>query len=114
MNPRNRVAGIQGQPPRNRDRMSQRPIGPDRFGPPGFGRSDEPGQFGGPPRPGQILPNFMKQSLRLDAEQEASIEQLQKLVDEKLREILTPQQMQRFNRMGPGSDRLPPDGRPPF
>lgn len=119
MNPRNRVAGIQGQPPRNRDRMGQRPIGPDRFGPPefgrpGFGGPEGQGQFGGPPRPGQILPNFMKQSLRLNTEQQEKIERLQKLVDEELREILTPQQMQQLNRMGPASDRLPPDRRPPF
>ena len=56
----------------------------------------------------------MKQSLRLNTEQQEKIERLQKLVDEELREILTPQQMQQLNRMGPASDRLPPDRRPPF
>jgi Spy/CpxP family protein refolding chaperone len=49
-----------------------------------------PGAFpGGPPLPGQILPGFLQEHLKMTAEQKAKLEKLQEQVDAGLAKILT-------------------------
>ncbi|HET6327527.1 MAG TPA: EF-hand domain-containing protein [Planctomycetaceae bacterium] len=74
------------------------------FGPGGPGG---PGSFGGPPRPGQILPPFLQQELKLTADQKQQITSLQKEVDEKLDKVLTDEQKKQLKdmRRGPGGGR---------
>jgi len=79
-------------------------------GPPpgGFG----PGGPGGPPQPGQILPSFIQEELKLTAEQKKQLDMLQKDVDARLAKILTAGQKKKLtlasqppgpgNRGGPG------------
>jgi Spy/CpxP family protein refolding chaperone len=72
---------------------------PGGFGPPGKGR------FGGPPQPGQLLPGFLQDSLKLTAEQKKQVADLQKDVDAKLAQILTAdqrKQLAQMKRRGPG------------
>lgn len=109
--------------------------GPDRDGPngggPGMGGfppGGGPEGPGGPPmmQPGQILPDFMSEALELTAAQKKQLEALQKLVDKRLKSILTDEQQARLQQMsqhgpgGPGQGgpgmRSPgrgPDGPPP-
>ncbi|MEX2112278.1 MAG: EF-hand domain-containing protein [Pirellulales bacterium] len=94
------------------------PGGP-RGGPGGVGPGG-PG-FEAPPKVGQILPEFVRDSLELNARQKKMLEALQADVDERLAKILTADQMQQVEAMqrrgpggpgGPGGP--PPDGdRPP-
>ncbi len=93
--------GFQGGPPG----------GPPPGGPGGRG----PGAFGPPFAPGQIMPRFLQDSLKLTAEQKKQIDELQKEVEAKLGKILTEEQNKqlremrdRFGRGGPGG---PPSGR---
>ncbi len=60
-------------------------------GGPGAGPEAGPGNrgFGGPPQPGQILPPFLRDELKLSDEQRKQLDDLQKQVDQKLSEILT-------------------------
>ncbi len=75
-----------------------------------------PGGFGGPPQPGQIVPGFLQERLKLTEEQKKQVEELQKEVDEKLAKILTAEQKKSLQELrnsfggpgGPGS----PGGRP--
>jgi hypothetical protein len=102
---------------------------PRGFGPPGeFGR---PGGFGppggpgrpggpttGPPRPGEILPSFLRRALDLTPEQKAQLDELQKDVDSRLAKILTDVQkktLDQMRRRGPGrpGDFGPPVRREP-
>ncbi len=87
--------------------------GPD--GPPGPGGPGDPGHFG-PPRPGQILPPFMADALKLTDDQQKQLDALQKDVDARLDKILTEDQKKQMKEMrpprgpgGPGG----PDGPPP-
>ena len=89
------------------------PGGPDGpggpGGPPGGGR-------GGPPKPGEILPDFIRDMLKLTEAQTKQLQQLQKEVDAKLDKILTAEQKQELKQMG---DRRPRGdeerrGRPPM
>lgn len=74
----------------------------------GFERGGR-GPQGGPPRPGQILPDFIQQSLSLSDAQRQKIAALQQKVDQELENILTPaQQEQLQNPHGFG----PPGSRP--
>jgi hypothetical protein len=98
--------------------------GPGGFGPPG-GPGGPPGMFGmGPPRPGVILAPPLRRELKLSAEQEKQLDELQKEVDARLDKILTDaqrKQLQDMRRRGPGGPpggpggpgRRPPGGRPP-
>src|SRR5262249_44677607 len=82
------------------------PGGPGGRGPGGFG-------FGGPPQPGQILPPFLQEQLKLTAEQKKQLDELQKETDDKLAKILTDEQKKQIKEMrergGPGG----PGGRGP-
>ena len=92
-------------------------------GGPGFGGPGGPGGgpgFGGrgfgPPQPGQILPQMLRQRLELTPEQERQVDALQKEVDAKLAKILTAaqkQQLQQMRQRGPGGFGPPPGGGPP-
>jgi hypothetical protein len=61
-----------------------------------------PGGFGGPPRPGEILPGFLQGMLRLSPEQKKELEGLQKEVDAKLGKILTAAQQEQLKEMPRG------------
>lgn len=76
------------------------------------------GPGGGPPRPGQILPDFLQAELRLADDQKKKLAQLQKETDAKLDAILTEGQRKQlkemregFGRGGPGGPGGPPPGR---
>jgi EF hand len=91
------------------------PGGPGGFGPPG-GRG--PGGAGGPPRPGQILPPFLQESLKLTDAQKKQLADLQSDVDARLGKILTDDQKTQFKELrkrGPGIPGGPggPGGRKP-
>jgi hypothetical protein len=73
-------------------------------GPGGFGGPGGPGGFG-PPQPGQVLPTFLQDQLKLTPEQKKELEALQKEVDSKLDKILTAdqkKQLKEFAEAGPG------------
>ena len=82
--------------------------GPGGFpGGPGGGPGGSGGRFGGqgsgPPRPGQILPEFLTNSLNLSADQKAKLAVLQKEVDDRLGKILTTTQKKQMSQFrGPG------------
>ncbi|MDB5356780.1 MAG: hypothetical protein JWN24_3233 [Phycisphaerales bacterium] len=94
--------------------------GPGGFGGPGGG--PDGGGPGGPPggrpprpRPGQVLPPFLRNRLNLAADQIKQIDELQKEVDAKLAKILTPEQNQQLKDManrGPGGGPGGPGGGP--
>jgi hypothetical protein len=88
---------------------------PGRRGPggPGGPGGRGPGGPGGPPQPGQVMPPFLQDSLKLTAEQKKQLEELQKDVDGRLAKILTDEQKKQIKEMrdrGPGG---PPGGRGP-
>jgi Spy/CpxP family protein refolding chaperone len=73
------------------------------FGGPGGpgGRMGGPPQlFGGPPQPGQILPVFLIELLKLTSEQKTQVDELQKEVDARLAKILTEDQRKQLKEMG--------------
>lgn len=75
----------------------------------GFG----PGGPGGPPRPGEVLPSFLRDRLEVTPEQSKQLEALQKDVDTRLAQILTAEQKQQLEEMrnrGPGGFGPPPGG----
>jgi outer membrane protein assembly factor BamB len=61
-----------------------------------------PGRFGGFPQPGQLLPSFLQDRLKLTAEQKEQIAALQKEVDAKLAAILTDEQKKQLKDMRGG------------
>jgi Spy/CpxP family protein refolding chaperone len=68
-----------------------------------------PGGFGPPMQPGQILPAFLRERLKLTPEQAKQFDEIQKEVDEKLAKILTEAQRAKLKGMrGPGG---PPPGK---
>jgi outer membrane protein assembly factor BamB len=69
-----------------------------------------PGRFGGPPQPGQIMPVFLQERLKLTAEQKKQVEGLQKEVDSKLGQILAGEQKKRLQEMREGFGRRGPGG----
>ncbi|MEO1618203.1 MAG: YHYH protein [Planctomycetota bacterium] len=78
--------------------------GGDRFG---GGRGDG-GGFGAqgagpgsPPKPGEILPSFLRRSLNLSEAQQEKLDALQKTVDDELSKILTQEQRQQLEQQGP-------------
>jgi enterochelin esterase-like enzyme len=73
------------------------------FGQPGKGGKG--GGFRGFGRPGQVLPQFLEDRLKLSDEQKKDIEKLQKEVDARLAKLLTDEQRKQlaaFGRRGPG------------
>ncbi|TWU54360.1 hypothetical protein Poly51_30770 [Rubripirellula tenax] len=54
-------------------------------------------QRGGPPRPGQLLPDFVQDSLRMTDDQKDELAALQKDVDEELAKILTDEQRRKLD-----------------
>jgi Spy/CpxP family protein refolding chaperone len=72
----------------------------------GFGPGG-PGGIGGPPQPGQIMPTFLQDQLKLTADQKKQLEELQKEVDSKLEKILTEEQKKQLKDMRQGSGRGP-------
>ncbi len=74
-------------------------------GPGGPGGRGGRGRFGGPPRPGQILPPFVRERLNLTAEQRKQLDALQKEVDDKLAKILTDDQKKQLKQMQQGFGR---------
>src|SRR5208337_812788 len=88
--------------------------GPGGFGPPG----GPGGPMMGPPRPGEILPSFLRRALDLTPEQKAQLDELQKDVHSRLAKILTDAQkktLDQMRRRGPvgtgGSGGFGPPGR---
>jgi hypothetical protein len=77
--------------------------GPGRR-PGGLGRGG-PGGFGGPPQPGQILPDRLQETLKLTDDQKKQVADLQKEVDAKLAKILTEDQQRQLKEM---RNRRPP------
>jgi hypothetical protein len=68
---------------------------------------------GGPPRPGQVLPPFVQDELRLTRSQRAELDKLQQDVDARLAKILTEDQLRRLAEMPPGRPGGPPPPPPP-
>jgi Spy/CpxP family protein refolding chaperone len=68
-------------------------------GAPGKGLPPKPPE---PPQPGEILPGFIKDQLKLTAEQTDKLDALQKDVDEKLDKLLTEDQKKKLQTMRPG------------
>ncbi len=72
----------------------------------GFQGPGGPGPDGRPSgarrRPGQILPGFMQDALKLSDQQKKQIAQLQAVVDARLAKILTPAQRKQMTSMRPG------------
>src|SRR5262249_10913040 len=68
-----------------------------------------------PPRPGEILPPFIRDMLNLTPDQKKQLDDLQKEVDAKLAKILTDQQMKHLKEFkgpkGKGGGKGPPDGK---
>jgi hypothetical protein len=84
-------------------------------GPPGGPGGGGPGGPGGPPQPGQVMPTFLQDSLKLTADQKKQIDELQKDVDGRLAKILTDDQKKQLKEMrdrGPGGFGPPPGGGP--
>lgn len=87
--------------------------------PPGGGKGGQPGKggkgfpggkggFGGgfnAPQPGQIMPTFIAERLKLTDDQKKQVETLQKDVDEKLAKILTEDQQKQLKEMKDRSGR---------
>ncbi len=68
-------------------------------GPAGAGPGGGPG---GPPQPGQVLPSFMQEQLKLSDEQRKQLKTLQEEVDARLAKILTAEQQQQLQKVGAG------------
>ncbi|HTU92380.1 MAG TPA: hypothetical protein VMF69_20025 [Gemmataceae bacterium] len=69
-----------------------------------------PGGFGPPPAPGQLLPPFLQDRLKLTAEQKKQLDELQKEIDSKLGKILTAEQKKQLKEMREGFGRGGPGG----
>ena len=83
------------------------PGGPGGFGPGGRG----PGFGGfGAPQPGQLLPSFLQDTLRMTDAQKAQLANLQKEIDNKLAKLLTDAQKRQLQEMRQGFGRGGPGG----
>jgi hypothetical protein len=76
----------------------------------GGGKGPGKGFGFGPPRPGEILPKFIQQSLKLTPEQEKEFEALQKEVDARLDKSLTEDQRAQVKKMREGGGKGPGKG----
>ena len=83
---------------------------------PGRGRLDAPraSHHGGPPMPGEVLPEIFRNSLDLSAEQVQQLDALQRHVDGRLGEILTEDQLRKLKTPPGGDSRRPQHDGPPF
>jgi hypothetical protein len=105
------VGSAQQPPAKEKDRPGARPEGR-----PGDRPEGRPGDRG-PGRgmqPGQILPPFLQDQLKLTDDQKKQLAELQKETDEKLAKLLTDDQKKQLKEMkerGPG-DRRPGGDRP--
>ncbi len=80
---------------------------------PGGGAGGPPGRGFGPPfAPGQILPPFLQERLKLTDEQKKQLEELQKEVQGKLDKILTEEQRTQLKEMRRGFGSRGPGGPP--
>jgi outer membrane protein assembly factor BamB len=80
----------------------------DLAGPGGKGGKGGPGGF---PAPGQILPSFLQDMLKLTADQKGKLEDVQKAVTVRLDQVLGAEQKKRFKeppKFEPGTFRGPP------
>jgi hypothetical protein len=77
------------------------PGGPGAGGPGGPGGPGRPGR-GGPPKPGQIMPDFMVEQLKLTDDQKKQLAELQKELDGKLDKLLTDDQKKMLKEMPRG------------
>lgn len=92
--------------------------GPGGRGPGGFGPGRGAPGGGGPPRftppkPGEIIPSFLKQQLELTQAQEQGLNELQKVVDDELAKLLTEEQSDKLQNpmeQGRGRFRFPTPG----
>jgi len=95
----------------------RRPGAPGGEGRPGAGG---PGGRGGPPQPGQIMPMFVQEMLKLTDEQKKELADIQKDVETRINKVLTEDQKKQLQEMrsrmqggrpgGPAGDR--PGARP--
>jgi hypothetical protein len=82
--------------------------GPAGKGPGGKGRGDRgpgdkgPGGFGGPPQPGQILPGFLQDRMKLTDDQKKQLAEFQMKVTDKLDKILSEEQNKHLKDAKPG------------
>lgn len=58
------------------------------------------GPAGGPPQPGQILPPFLRDLLKLNDEQKRQVDEFQANADERLGKMLTDEQQKKFREPG--------------
>jgi Arylsulfotransferase (ASST) len=86
-----------------KDMRNGPPFGGGPGGPPMFAFG--PGGPGGPPQPGQLVPSFVQDMLRLSDGQKKDLEAFQKEVSGKLHEVLTAEQTKQFEeaQRGPGA-----------
>jgi Spy/CpxP family protein refolding chaperone len=71
----------------------------------GSGGPGGPGGMFQPPKPGELMPGFIQDQLKLTAEQKKQLEELQKDVDARLEKLLTEEQRKQLKDMatrGPG------------
>lgn len=95
-----------------RDHHGRDHRGPEHSGPE-QGRAPHPGpphdrrlmRGPPPPKPGEVLPPFLKESMDLSEQQLDELDTLQSTVDKRLGEILNDEQMQRLREPGPGGHR---------
>lgn len=59
-----------------------------------------------PPKPGEVLPLFLKESMDLSEQPLDELDTLQEMVDMRLGEILNDEQMQRLQEPGPFGHRI--------
>jgi hypothetical protein len=71
------------------------------------------GPFGGPPRPGEVLPRFLQDMLQLKADQKKQVEAFQKEAVAKMDKLLTDEQKKQLKDL-PGFGRGGPGGPPPM
>ncbi len=121
--PREKEQPKEGRPGvRPEGRPGERPEGRPGARPegrPGEGRPGAPGGFGrgGMMQPGQVLPPFLVEILKLSEDQKKELAKIQKETEEKLDKLLTDDQKKQLKDMrerGPGGDRGRPgaEGRP--
>lgn len=93
------------------------PKGPPAGFPKGGPGMMPPGMMVGPPQPGQVMPPFLRDLLKMSDEQKKQLDELQKDVDAKLGKILNDDQKKLLDDMkkmrGPGGFGPPPGFGPP-
>ena len=97
--------GRGGRPPQRGEFNPGQQLGPGQqqgFGPPqAEDQGGQEGHHGPPPKPGQVLPDPVAQSLNLNARQSQMLTALQADVDKRLAAILTDDQQAQLQNAGP-------------